>query len=113
MALIRIFGDRARSATLGCWITCDQPSPVERLWRRHLCHARAQSRRVASLPVTNNHALIDGNKRLGWLCTVVLCDLNGFSLDLSDDEAFQLVWDVAGSSIGVPEIAERLRLGPN
>jgi death-on-curing protein len=60
--------------------------------------------------VTNNHALLDGNKRLGWLCTVVFCDLNGFTTGLSDDEAFQLVWDVASSSIDVPSIAERIRL---
>jgi death-on-curing protein len=63
--------------------------------------------------VTNNHALVDGNKRLGWLCTVVFCDLNGFSLVLPDEEAFRVVWDVASSAIGVPLIAERLRLLPN
>jgi len=63
--------------------------------------------------VTNNHALLDGNKRLGWLCTVVFGDLNGFTTDLSDDQAFQLVWDVASSSIDVPSIAGRLPLVPN
>jgi death on curing protein len=62
--------------------------------------------------VTNNHALLDGNKRLGWLSTVVLCHLNGFSPELADEEAFQLVWDVASSSIEVALIAERLRLSP-
>jgi len=63
--------------------------------------------------VTNNHALVDGNKRNGWLCVAVFCDLNGFSVDLTDDEAFHLVWDVASSSIDVPAIAERLRLTPS
>jgi death-on-curing protein len=63
--------------------------------------------------VTNNHALLDGNKRLGWLSTVVFCDLNGFAPNLTDDEAFQLVWDVAGTSIDVPLIAQRLNLAPN
>jgi len=62
--------------------------------------------------VTNNHALVDGNKRIGWLCVAVFCDVNGTSVDLTDDEAFQLVWDVASSSIDVPAIAERLRLTP-
>jgi death on curing protein len=60
--------------------------------------------------VTNNHALVDGNKRIGWLCVVVFCDVNGLSVDLTDDDAFQLVWDVASSAIDVPRIAERLRL---
>jgi death-on-curing protein len=62
---------------------------------------------------TNNHALVDGNKRVAWLCVVVFCDLNGFSVDLSDDDAFALVWDVASSAVDVAPIAERLRLLPN
>jgi death-on-curing protein len=60
--------------------------------------------------LTNNHALVDGNKRLAWLCTVVFCDINGYEPDLIDDEAFQLVWDVAGGDTDVAEIAERLQL---
>jgi hypothetical protein len=30
--------------------------------------------------------------------------------DLSDDEAFQLVWDIAGTHMEVVEIADRLAL---
>jgi death-on-curing protein len=61
--------------------------------------------------MTKNHALVDGNKRLAWLSTVVFCDLNGFSPRLSDDEAFQLVWDIAGSEMEIAKIADRLCLG--
>ena len=61
--------------------------------------------------MTKNHALVDGNKRLAWLSTVVFCDLNGFAPRLTDDEAFQLVWDIASSEVDVALIAERLRLG--
>ena len=61
--------------------------------------------------MTKNHALVDGNKRLAWLSTVVFCDLNGFAPRLTDDEAFQLVWDIASSELDVALIAERLRLG--
>ena len=60
--------------------------------------------------LTKKHALIDGNKRLAWLCTVVVCDLNGLEPQLTDDEAFQLVWDVASSHMEVAAIAERLHL---
>ena len=62
--------------------------------------------------VTMNHALVDGNKRLAWLCTVVFCDLNDLTPDLTDDEAFQLVWDIASSAIDATTIADRLRLSP-
>lgn len=60
--------------------------------------------------LTNNHPLVDGNKRLAWLCTVVFCDLNGFAPALEDDAAFDLVWDVASSPIELEEIALRLNL---
>jgi death-on-curing protein len=63
--------------------------------------------------MTKNHALVDGNKRLAWLSTVVFCDLNGFSPELSDDEAFGLVWEIASSSLEIVTIAKRLRLGPS
>jgi death-on-curing protein len=61
--------------------------------------------------MTKNHALVDGNKRLAWLSTVVFCDLNGFALDLEDDDAFQLVWDIASSAEeDIAAIANRLHL---
>ena len=59
--------------------------------------------------IVNNHALVDGNKRLGWLATVIFLDLNELSPDLPDGEAFDLVWEIAGSSIDVDAIAVRLR----
>ena len=60
--------------------------------------------------LTNNHALVDGNKRLAWLATVVFCDLNGFEPDLNDHEAFELVWAVASTKMDAAEIAEGLLL---
>ena len=64
--------------------------------------------------MTKNHALVDGNKRIAWLSTVVFCDLNGFFPKISDDEAFRLVWDIASSQEhDVALIAARLRLTHN
>jgi death on curing protein len=60
--------------------------------------------------LTNNHALIDGNKRLAWLATAVFLDLNGLAPDLTDEEAFDLVWEAAGTSLDVKAIAQRLRV---
>lgn len=58
--------------------------------------------------VCRNHALVDGNKRLAWLAAVIFLDLNGVEVDLSNDEAFDLVMAVAEGSLDVPEIAARL-----
>jgi death on curing protein len=62
--------------------------------------------------LVGNPALVDGNKRLGWLATVVFLDLNGSEPELSDDAAFELVMDVAAGSADVEEIADRLRVAP-
>ena len=60
--------------------------------------------------VVNNHALLDGNKRLGWLATAVFLELNGVDVTMADnDEVYELVMDVAASGIGIEEITVRLR----
>ena len=55
-----------------------------------------------------NHALVDGNKRLAWLATVVFLDLNGEAVMLTEDEAFELVRRVAQGEVDVHEIAAEL-----
>lgn len=58
--------------------------------------------------LVRNHALVDGNKRLGWLATAVFLDINGSAPELADDEAFKLVMSVAEGALEVDEIAARL-----
>lgn len=60
--------------------------------------------------IVNNHALVDGNKRLGWLATAVFLDLNGVSVTgLSNDDVYDLVIDVAANRADVEHIANELR----
>ena len=60
--------------------------------------------------VVNNHALVDGNKRLGWLTTAVFLEINGIEISrASNDDVYDLVIDVAAGDPTVEEIAERLR----
>lgn len=61
--------------------------------------------------LVRNHALADGNKRLGWLATVVFLDLNNEPLDLDHDAAFDLVVAVAEGRLDVEGIAESLEAG--
>lgn len=56
----------------------------------------------------NNDALVNGNTRLAWLATVVFCDINGYEADLSDEQAFALVFDTASSSQNLEDIAKGL-----
>ena len=60
--------------------------------------------------IVNNHALVDGNKRLGWLATAVFLDINGTDIaQASNDDVYDLVLEVAATDIDVQLIAERLR----
>ena len=62
--------------------------------------------------LARNHALVDGNKRLALLATVVFQRINGYRLDLTDDEAFDLTVSVAAGQLDAAEVEKRLRLVP-
>ena len=67
-------------------------------------------RKAAALldSLVGNHALVDGNKRLGWLAVVVFYGLNDVDLDAPDDPAHELVMSVARREIAIEEIAATL-----
>lgn len=58
--------------------------------------------------LVRNPALVEGNKRIGWLATVVFYGLNSIELEAPDDDAYDLVISVASSSITFLEAAEHL-----
>jgi death on curing protein len=56
-----------------------------------------------------NHTLVDGNKRLGWVCVRLFYVFNGRDLQAPEDDAFDLVMSVArGEQLDVSAIAGRL-----
>lgn len=46
--------------------------------------------------LARNHALIDGNKRLALGATIAFYGMNGKRLTLTNDQAYNLVMDIAG-----------------
>jgi death on curing protein len=62
--------------------------------------------------LAGNHALVDGNKWLALLATVVFLRINGCVMDLRDEEAFELTMSVAAGQLDADDIGERLRLTP-
>ena len=60
--------------------------------------------------IVKNHALVDGNKRLGWLATAVFLEINGVEISLaSNDDVYNLVIDIAAGEPTIDKVAERLR----
>lgn len=58
--------------------------------------------------LVRNHALVDGNKRLGWLAMIVFLDINGCWLEAPDDEAYDLVIGIASGTVTLPDITTAL-----
>ncbi len=59
--------------------------------------------------IVDNHALVDGNKRLGWLATAVFLELNHASVaSAANDDVYELVMRVARSQLDLDEIADHL-----
>jgi death-on-curing protein len=57
-----------------------------------------------------NHALVDGNKRLGWLATAVFLELNGVRVTrVSNDDVYDFVMWATTSGVDLDEIGSRLR----
>jgi death on curing protein len=60
--------------------------------------------------LTRNHALVDGNKRLGWTACLTFLAINGQRISAPEDQRFDFVIQVAtGIEPGLEGIADRLR----
>lgn len=59
--------------------------------------------------LAQNHPLFDGNKRFAWVMTLTFLELNGAVVEMTTDEAFDLVLRVAQSDIELDELAQTLR----
>ena len=49
--------------------------------------------------LARNHALVDGNKRLALAATIAFLGINGRRLTLTNDEAYELVMQVAAGEL--------------
>lgn len=54
--------------------------------------------------LVNNHSFIDGNKRIGILAMMTFLQLNGMSVDCTDDELIQLGLGLASGKVSQEEL---------
>ena len=60
--------------------------------------------------IVNNHALIDGNKRLGWLAAAVFLEINGIEISHADNnDVYELVLNIATNNPPIEQIATGLK----
>lgn len=60
--------------------------------------------------ILKNHALVDGNKRLGWLATATFLEINGLAVtSVSNDAVYDFVISITIGHEDVREIADALQ----
>lgn len=60
--------------------------------------------------IVKNHALVDGNKRLGWLATAVFLELNGVDVThVPNDAVYGFVMETASGNADIEDLAHGLR----
>ncbi|CYV37521.1 TPA: type II toxin-antitoxin system death-on-curing family toxin [Streptococcus suis] len=59
--------------------------------------------------LVNNHAFLDGNKRIGVFVMIIFLELNGIVLNQTDDEIVKLGLGVASSELDYDAILEYIR----
>jgi death-on-curing protein len=61
--------------------------------------------------IVKNHALVDGNKRLGWLATATFLELDNVAVThVSNDDVYRFVMDAAAGHYDVTELAHLLQM---
>ncbi|KRE99195.1 alcohol dehydrogenase [Nocardioides sp. Soil777] len=83
--------------------------PTTELWGREAYASLDEKAAALMESLVGNHALVDGNKRLGWLAVVVFYGLNGVELEAPDDDAYDLVISVASGETALTGITESLQ----
>ena len=56
--------------------------------------------------IARNHPLLDGNKRLAWMCLRLFCDLNEYDFAFTEDDAVNTMLGVAAGELDVDELRE-------
>jgi death-on-curing protein len=94
-----LLGDPPRSAMSACSV---RPSHVTDVAARRGCVPRPDDEAVTAAllqSVVDHHALVDGNKRLGWFATAVFLEINGTKAQFDADGASAS--DSGSDAIGV------------
>ena len=61
---------------------------------------------VLCVRIARNHPLLDGNKRLAWMCLRVFCDLNEYKFTFTEDDAVNTMLAVAAGELDADGLRE-------
>ena len=64
---------------------------------------------ILAVRIAGNHPLPDGNKRLAWMSLRVFLTHNNYDLTFTEDEAVELMLDVASGAVDHHYVADWIR----
>ena len=76
-------------------------------YEKHYLHKTIPEMAAAyAFHLCNNHALIDGNKRVALASALVFLDINGFDFNCSEDDIYPIIMETACGSMSNAELTE-------
>jgi death-on-curing protein len=85
-------------------------APQQSMFGEELYPDLASKASILFYLLVKNHGFMDGNKRTAFACLLRLLELNGFVLNATDDQLYQLTIDVVTSVVGKEQLADWVRL---
>jgi death on curing protein len=88
-------------------------SALEQPWLEvfgQLLHPTLELQAAALLfHLSRNHPFVDGNKRVAWACMETFLTLEGYWLEISDDDAYIWINQIAQGTLEKAEIAQHVQ----
>ncbi|HEX2061702.1 MAG TPA: type II toxin-antitoxin system death-on-curing family toxin [Thermoanaerobaculia bacterium] len=101
---LRLFGGSAGVRDIG--LLDSAIANVEATFDGELLHAFPFEMAAAYLyGICRNHPFVDGNKRTAAHCALTFLDMNGFEVDASEDDLYDLVIGVAEGRVSKAAVA--------
>lgn len=61
---------------------------------------------VLAYSIIKNHPFIDGNKRTSMVSTILFLELNGYRVQITQEELVKLAIDIASDQISIDDLSE-------
>lgn len=84
-------------------------APQQTMFGKDLYPDIASKAAILFFLLVKNHAFMDGNKRTAFACLIRFLNVNGYTLNATEDELYQFTMDVATSVVDKEQVTEWIR----
>ncbi len=84
-------------------------APQQTMFGKDLYPDIASKAAILFFLLVKNHAFMDGNKRTAFACLIRFLNVNGYPLNVTEDELYQFTMDVATSVVDKEQVTEWIR----